>query len=171
MNADDEQPDQHGADEHDESNVKASMKGMVAEGGAQEARAGAHGAHAEVELFGPAARDGKKPEQDRGSYREDAAEYPGASGHGRGYPDSRGGSGRDHLAEGDQQEDDRMHERHDSPLAVREDGELAHIRVQFSEVVEDGDVILVTAVAQKRGRLLELLAAKDLASTHHKVGL
>ena len=138
MNANNERSDQDRAHKHHHSNVKAGVECLIAEGGTQQARTGADSAHPEIESFDPAARNGKQPQQNGRDNNEDGAQHPGAGGHGRGQPDPGGWRGFDHLPEGNQQERDRVDQRHQRPLPVGQDGEFAHTKGYFSERVNLG---------------------------------
>jgi len=126
MPANDKQPNQYRADQHNDSYVEAGVKRLITGGSTKKAGRGADRAESEIEFFHPSAGNDQEPQENRGKHGKDSAEDPRAGMNPRGQPDTRGRIGRKHLPYRYEEEHDRMHQSHDRALAVGEYRESAH---------------------------------------------
>ncbi len=126
MSAKNQQANQNRADQHDNPDIEAGVERLIASGRAKQAGTSADGAESEIEFSHPSAGNDQEPQKNGGNDGKYGAEDPRAGVHRRGQPNARGGIGRKHLPDRNQEKYDRMHQRNNGALAVSEDGEPAH---------------------------------------------
>ena len=120
MPPNDKQPNQYRADQHNDSYVEAGVKRLITGGSTKKAGRGADRAESEIEFFHPSAGNDQERQENRGNDGKDSTKYPRASVNRGRQPDAGRRIGRNHLPYRYQEEHDRMHQRHDSALAVGE---------------------------------------------------
>lgn len=102
------------------------MECLVPGGCAEQARGSAYRAESEIYFLHPSAGDGEKPQKNCGDKNEDATKNPGAWGHRGQDPDAGGGLRGHHLPNGNKQENNGVHQRHNGAFTIGENRESAH---------------------------------------------
>jgi len=126
VRAQDGQPNQHRAHQHNYPHVNSSVKSLITGRSSQQARGRAQGAEGKIEFLHPAAREQQEQEENGGDDAEYSAENPGARRNLRRHEHTCGPRRCNHLAHGNRKKNDRMHQRNYGAFAVGENGKRPH---------------------------------------------